>query len=118
MSVPDLRGAYTSALVEVWVKRDGMVAQTPRDQYATVKYRALNRTMGVCSADSADGIAWRKPLMDICEFDGQRSNIVAVGPHGAGVLRDDHDRGSTRRYKMMFKQDTMCVSFSPDGLHW
>jgi hypothetical protein len=98
--------------------RDGMVAQTPRDQYETVRYRVLDRTMGVCYAASEDGIAWRKPLMDICEFDGQLSNIVSVGPHGAGVFKDDHEPDPARRYKMLFKGDAMCVAFSADGLHW
>lgn len=98
--------------------RDGMVAETPREQYATVRYRVKDRTMGICYATSKDGIVWDKPLFDDCPFDGEPSNVVFVSPHGAGVFKDLREPDQDRRYKAFFKDETMCVAFSADGIHW
>lgn len=98
--------------------RDGMVAETPRENYDTVRYRVKDRMMGLCYAESDDGVTWRKPLMDVCLFDGQPSNIVAMGPHGTGVFKDLRDPDPARRYKMLYVDDVMTVAFSRDGIHW
>ena len=76
------------------------------------------REMGVCYAQSTDGLAWEKPLMDVCRFEGQKSNLVVIGPHGAGVFKDRHEKDPQRRYKMFYKAGSMTVAFSPDGLNW
>lgn len=68
---------------------------------------------GVCYAESADGVHWMKPLMNLYPWEGAPSNIVAhVGPDAAGavlyphfyelfgVFRDDRDPDPARRYKM------------------
>jgi len=76
------------------------------------------REMGVCYAQSTDGLRWEKPLMDVCRFQGQKSNLVVIGPHGAGVFKDRHEKDPRRRYKMFYKAGSMTVAFSPDGLDW
>jgi len=105
---------------------DKAVSGTPRARRGTISYMQARRTlkdgrrrvMGVCYATSADGLRWTKPRMDVHEFGGEKSNLVAVGPHGAGVLKDAREKNPKRRYKMFFKGRGMSVAFSPDGLHW
>ena len=98
---------------------------TPRDdrepgQYMTrLRETGGDREMGVCYATSKDGIDWVKPLMDIRLWEGdRRTNIVDIGPHGAGVMKDLREADPKRRYKMFMKDGGMAVEFSPDGLHW
>ena len=86
--------------------------------------------MAVCYATSRDGIAWQKPDLGLVAFQGSKNNnIVKLGPHGAGILKEPHDPDSSRRYKMFFLEpgaggthrsgpSYMSVSFSPDGLRW
>lgn len=105
---------------------DAAVQSTPSAQRATVHYpRAMKQTgghrlMGVCYAQSRDGLTWEKPLMDICLWKGKPSNILVVGPHGTGVVKDSHDPDPARRYKMFYvvERNSMAVAFSADGLHW
>lgn len=78
-----------------------------------------NRRMGVCYATSKGGIHWTKPLMDIRRWDDkQPTNIVDIGPHGSGIMKDLRDKDPQRRYKMFMKENGVSVEFSPDGLHW
>jgi hypothetical protein len=59
--------------------------------------------MGVCYAESRDGIAWTKPDLGLVEFEGAKSNnLVARGPHGAGVHFDPRETEAARRYKMFY----------------
>jgi hypothetical protein len=76
--------------------------------------------MGVCYAVSKDGLRWEKPMMDIAPFQGQKTNLVVIGPHGAGILLDPRDPDPARRYKMicLMEKDFPGVAFSPDGMHW
>jgi hypothetical protein len=105
---------------------DKAVSGTPRARRGEISYMQARRTlkdgrrrvMGVCYATSTDGLKWKKPRMGIHEFGGEKSNLVAVGPHGAGVFRDDREKDPKRRYKMFFKGQGMSVAFSADGLHW
>ncbi len=82
------------------------------------------RDSGLCYAESADGIHWRKPALDLLPFRGQPSNILVRDVHGVGVFRDLHEANPERRYKMFFVNQargvrtTLAVAFSPDGLHW
>ena len=98
--------------------RDPSVTDTPLEQRGQVRYQPHDRVMGVCYATSKDGIHWEKPSMDVREYDGQQSNLVEIGPHGAGIFKDLHDTDPERRYKMFFNEDVMRVAFSPDGVHW
>ena len=101
--------------------KDGMVAETPREQYATVRYRSKDREMGICYAVSKDGLEWEKPDLGLVEFDGNaHNNLVIRGPHGAGIFKDARDPDPARRYKLFCKhyEKVMSVAFSPEGLHW
>jgi hypothetical protein len=102
---------------------DPAVAETPLSQRATTKYKAKAREMGICYAESRDGIVWTKPSLGLVEFAGDKANnLVLRGPHGAGVFRDARERDPAKLYKLFSrindKAKTMGVAFSPDGLKW
>lgn len=101
---------------------DPGTSKIPVEQRKQIRYpagRMGKREMGVCYAESDDGIHWRKPNLGIIEFNGSReNNIVMRAAHGAGVFRDEHETDSRRRYKMFFKRGKMKAAFSADGLHW
>ena len=94
---------------------------TPPGRRAAVRYAPTVREMGVCYAESRDGLRWEKPALGLCEFEGSlRNNIVLRGPHGSGVFRDEHESDPSRRYKFFYARDdhVMEVAFSADGLRW
>jgi len=104
---------------------DKACIDTPRDQRKPGTYLKVLRSKGkgartdaLCYAFSKDGIKWSKPLMDIQQWNGERSNIVVTDRHGAGVFKDTQDKDPDHRYKMFFKKGGLCVSFSPDGVRW
>jgi len=99
---------------------DEAVSATPREQRAAIPYKPRNREMGVCYAESKDGLVWTKPRLGLVEFSGSTSNnLVMRGPHGAGLWKDPREADPARRYKMFFRGNhSMAASFSPDGLHW
>ena len=73
--------------------------------------------MGVCYAQSRDGITWEKPNLGLVEYEGsERNNLVLRGVHGSGIFRDDSEEDASRRYKALFQG--LRVSFSPDGIDW
>jgi hypothetical protein len=104
---------------------DSMHQTTPRDQRGSTTYRAVSkkladagrwqREMGICYATSQDGLAWTKPLLDLQVWQGQPSNILAIGPHGAGIFKDPNERDPSRRYKLF---TGMTWAVSADGVHW
>jgi hypothetical protein len=98
---------------------DEAVRTIARADRKSKPYRALKREMGVCYAESRDGLEWHKPSLGLTEFEGSReNNLVCRGPHGAGVFRDAHEQNPARRYKMLFQDRTTSGAFSPDGIHW
>lgn len=105
---------------------DESTSNTPgKDRKNGGKFRYLgghtgrHREMGVCYAVSRDGIRWEKPNLGIVDFQGSKANnIVVLGPHGTGVIKDLHDPDPKRRYKMFFSGRVMSVAFSSDGIHW
>jgi len=98
---------------------DEAVRTTPRSERKSKPYRALKREMGVCYAESNDGIVWRKPALGIVDFEGSRdNNLVVRGPHGAGVFLDAREPDPARRYKMFFQDKTTSGGFSRDGIRW
>jgi hypothetical protein len=102
---------------------DPPVSKTPAAERAAKRYRPHDREMGVCYAESRDGLRWEKPALGLVGFDGNtRNNIVVRGPHGAGVLFDPLDADAARRFKMFCRASdqvkTMAAAFSPDGLRW
>ena len=76
-----------------------------------------HQEMGVCYAQSRDGIRWEKPVLGRVEYAGSKlNNLVMRKVHGTGVLRDDSDEDPNRLYKAIFQG--LNVSFSPDGIVW
>jgi hypothetical protein len=92
----------------------------------------------VCYAESADGIAWTKPALDILTFKGIADRNVVMKSHDhydAAVVVGPPD-DPARRYKMAYwsiperegepadpkeprgRNGGMYVAFSPDGIHW
>ena len=93
----------------------------------------------VCYAESADGIAWTKPELDVLTFQGiPDRNVVLTSPghYDAAVVVDPAGGDAARRYKMAYwsippadpatvtSKDPrgsgggMFVALSPDGIHW
>ena len=118
----------TANLYKCWYSPfliDERTTSVPVEKHSSVTYIKVlpnGREMGVCYAESEDGIHWRKPNLGIVDFNNsEENNIVFRGPHGAGVFRDSHETDPSKRYKMVFKDEdkkSMGVAFSPDGLHW
>ena len=76
-----------------------------------------HQEMGVCYAESRDGIHWEKPDLGQVEYDGNtHNNLVMRTVHGAGILKDYNHPDSSQRYKSIFQG--LKVSFSPDGIAW
>ena len=102
---------------------DPEVAGSTAAERENRRYRPHDREMGVCYAESRDGLRWTKPELGLVEFEGDsRNNLVVRGPHGAGVLFDPQDADPARRFKMFCRVSdrakTMGVAFSRDGLRW
>ena len=101
-------------------------------------YQMTGAGVVVCYAESADGIAWTKPELDVLTFKGiPDRNVVLTSPghYDAAVVVDPPGGDATRRYKMAYwsippadapanPKDPrgtgggMFVAFSPDGIHW
>ncbi|MDZ4818769.1 MAG: hypothetical protein SGJ20_07335 [Planctomycetota bacterium] len=82
------------------------------------------REMALCYAISADGLQWKKPTLGIYDFAGSTQNNIVLrlptpGPHGAGVVRDDHDVVLARRFKAFFSFDGgLRLARAVDGVRW
>jgi hypothetical protein len=110
---------------------------------ATGRYQFWYQLTGagqvVCYAESADGVKWTKPDLDLITLKGVSDrNIVLTSPdhYGASVVIDPASDDPQRRYKMAYwslppakglpahpKDDRgpdggLYVAFSPDGVHW
>lgn len=83
-------------------------------------------------AESADGVRWRKPELDVRSAGGQRTNIVLGGgafgdAHAMTVVLDPYPPRPEERFRGMLRRIwyeggarrrvTTCVH-SPDGIHW
>ncbi len=85
-----------------------------------------------CTAESDDGIHWRKPELGLNEFKGSKANniVIASGKFGeatadAGhpaIFKDDNPAATPdARYKAMIRSagpKGLLAFKSPDGLHW
>jgi len=91
------------------------------------------RRLGLCYAESDDGLEWRKPALGLVDFEGSaRNNIIRRGLHGAGVFRDDDGPAEGGPFRMVTKMhvadeggmdaalpaDDMGVASSQDGVRW
>jgi hypothetical protein len=123
---PNVRRDPSSGLYQCWYSPfivDDAVSSTPVADRSRTKYDPERREMGVCYAESRDGIAWTKPDLGLVEFEGAKSNnLVARGPHGAGVYFDPRETEAARRYKMFYVDcdgdGDISGAFSPDGKRW
>jgi hypothetical protein len=90
-STPLIRAEYP------WEERYMTLYGTVMRNAATGKYRMWYNAYGadyrkqayLAYAESDDGLAWRKPMMDILPFNGQRSNLLLgrdTNVHGPCVL--------------------------------
>lgn len=90
-----------------------------------------------CYAESDDGIEWRKPNLQLVEFDGSKANNIvissgtATGPGGrtlnvdAGhpaIFKDENpEADEDAKYKAILRSSSpngLLPFKSPDGLHW
>jgi len=80
----------------------------------------------LCYAESADGAAWERPVLGVCEDEAGPNNICFKGfsgAHGPGMLYQP-DASADERFVMAnldwFSMGSggVCFAFSPDGLHW
>ncbi|NIA14775.1 MAG: hypothetical protein GWP08_11925 [Nitrospiraceae bacterium] len=95
---------------------DEATSNTSSEERKNKPYKPGKREMGICYAESKDGINWQKPELGILDFAGSTAhNIVMRHVHGAGVWCDVHDPDPACRYKVFAKDG---VAVSPDGLHW
>jgi hypothetical protein len=69
-----------------------------------------------CHAVSDDGVTWRKPHFDI----SPGTNIVDQRNRDSGTVWLDHDETDPRRrFKMsLWRDHTLVLLTSPDGVHW
>jgi len=78
--------------------------------------------MYMAYAESEDGFEWRRPLLDIYTFNGERTNIVFTkAPHGPAVIYDPADPREDWRYKMVAGAEpshAICAFRSADGIRW
>jgi DNA-binding FadR family transcriptional regulator len=91
----------------------------------------LEDQYSLCYAVSVDGVHWRKPELDIVNFEGSTDNNLLV-PWGdplrpdtmsATILHDPEAEDPGRRYTMVhfchgIHPLGLGVAFSDDGLHW
>ena len=107
------------------------------DTVSSERARAGQRTF-LCYAESADGLVWTRPSLDLFTFQGSRdNNILREMDHGDSVwwnvLKDPADPDPARRYKALGFQGRwesstiegvapgrkgVGVAYSPDGIHW
>jgi hypothetical protein len=102
-------------------------------------YQMAGNDTVVCYAESADGITWTKPDLDLINLKGiQDRNAVlsSVEQYGASVVVDPPGGDESRRYKLAYwsippadpakahpkdprgPDGGLFVAFSPDGIHW
>lgn len=105
----------------------GSVVRRPDDGLWQMWYTVLstdpkNHSRYIAYVESDNGIAWRRPTLDVIQFEGQGSHLVFdQSPHGVAVLYDQADPNPARRYKLITgasPSHRISVFQSPDGIHW
>ncbi len=96
------------------------------------KLRTDSHPLFLCTAESDDGVHWRKPELGLHEFQGSKANNIVVVPGQFGevkadpghvaVFKDDNPAATPdARYKAIFRSSGprgLLPFKSPDGLHW
>jgi hypothetical protein len=77
----------------------------------------------VCTAESDDGITWRKPLLNLYSYEGSKKNNIVwegVGAHNFTPFKDTNPVcPPDERYKALGSQGDRLFAFkSADGLNW
>ncbi|MBM4436770.1 MAG: hypothetical protein FJ029_05955 [Actinobacteria bacterium] len=87
-------------------------------------HNVIHRPWTTCLAyaESDDGVAWRRPALDVHQVDGQRTNIVfADNAVGSAVIYDAAEPREAWRYKLLCgpkPSDCIAAYRSADGVHW
>ncbi len=89
----------------------------------TGKFRMWYTAPGrVLYAESDDGLIWRKPELDVVDWEGRKTNIVIPVSYGASVLVDSAEPDPEKRYKALIaepiKRGGFAGHYSADGIHW
>ncbi|GAA5219925.1 hypothetical protein [Membranihabitans marinus] len=102
---------YSPFIIDTSAK--GMTLEERNAEYSPPK----GRRMGICYATSVDGIVWDKPNLNLVDYQGSsENNILWMGPHGAGIFKDEKASDPSTKYKAIFQG--LSVGFSEDGIHW
>ncbi len=76
-----------------------------------------SKMIGVCYAESADGVRWEKPDLGLVEFRGSLHNNLIAGPCGVPALNPRG--GAAERFMAIVEhRRQLYVTVSPDGLSW
>jgi hypothetical protein len=76
-----------------------------------------NEMIGVCYAESTDGIRWERPNLGLVNFRGSKQNNLIVGPCGVPALNPKGAAGE-RFMGIVEHKGQLYVTASPDGLRW
>ena len=94
---------------------------------------AARRPTALAYAVSEDGLNWEKPILNLVEDQGSKSNNLLFPflrwSAGHGVIKDPLETDPDRRYKVLFMfqcehmqfagmVQPVCVGYSADGVHW
>lgn len=84
-------------------------------------------------AESADGISWVKPNLNLVDFAGSKANNIVLNTNtdpNRGVFLDTHEVNASRRFKMFgsfgsqgtqrtgTRRGSVATLVSADGIHW
>ncbi|MDP6037568.1 MAG: hypothetical protein QGG64_03385, partial [Candidatus Latescibacteria bacterium] len=74
-------------------------------------------------AQSSDGENWEIPNLGLYEWQGSKNNNVACDPSEGHrtlyhIIRDEHEKEPSRRYKGLFGSKNRTLKVSPDGFDW
>ena len=81
----------------------------------------------VLVAESADGVNWKKPSLNVCSIGGSTSNNAVIASLSSpSILRDPFEKDPARLYKIVgchyHKPGNPKTGYytmtSPDGIHW
>ena len=77
----------------------------------------------VCYAESADGVNWERPILNLFEFEGSKENNIVwigAGNHNFTPFKDSNpDCKPEAQYKALASHEGALIAFqSPDGIRW
>ena len=102
----------------------GSVVRRPDDGLWQMWYTVSppGGTLALAYAESQDGIAWRRPALDLITMDGKNTHLVFDRrPHGATVIYDEREPRLDWRYRLLAgaaPSDRISAFRSADGIHW